>query len=49
MRKRIGARELAAAALIIGVAVCYWMQPSSPPVTIASDAQHQAPMDENAP
>ena len=44
MRKRMGSRELAAAGLIITIAVVYWMQPASPPVTVAEPpAQSAAP------
>ncbi|MEO1718237.1 MAG: hypothetical protein AAFR76_14135 [Planctomycetota bacterium] len=39
MRKRIGPRELGAAALIVGIAVVYWMQPAAPRVTVASGEQ----------
>jgi hypothetical protein len=37
VRKRFGARELAAATLIVGVAVVYWSARSAPPVTRATD------------
>ncbi|MEO1584629.1 MAG: hypothetical protein AAFR96_08665 [Planctomycetota bacterium] len=42
MRKRLGAREVAAAVLIIGVAVVYWSRPAAPPVTIAQPATETA-------
>ncbi len=41
MRKRFGAREFAAAVLIVGASVVYWIGTASPPVTLAPDS-HEA-------